>query len=142
MKSFLTLCLLLFVQLVRAQSGDEKAVLDVEKQRFDAQVNKDQAVMNKVLADDLMYTHSNGNTDGKQAFIQAIVEGKSNYMGLQPQEQKVRLYGNTAVVNGVVQVKMNNNNQPTEFKLRYTDVYVKKSGQWQLVAWQSLRVTQ
>ncbi|GAB3543448.1 nuclear transport factor 2 family protein [Spirosoma fluminis] len=142
MKSFLTLCLLLLVQLVRAQSGDEKAVLDVEKQRFDAQVNKDQAVMNKVLADDLLYTHSNGNTDGKQAFIQAIVDGKSNYTGLQPQEQKVRLYGNTAVVNGVVQVKMNNNNQPTEFKLRYTDVYVKKSGQWQLVAWQSLRLTQ
>jgi hypothetical protein len=142
MKALITLCLVLFVQLVRAQSGDEKAVMDAEKQRFDAQVSKDYAVLDKLLADDLIYAHSNGNTDGKQSYIQSIRDGKSNYVGLQPQEQKVRVYGNTAVVNGIVQVKMNNNNQPTEFKLRYTDVYVKKGGQWQMVAWQSLRLTQ
>ena len=142
MKYLLTLCLLFTIQLVRAQSADEKAVLDAEKRRFDAQVSKDYAVLDKVLADDLIYAHSNGNTDTKQAYIQSIRDGKSNYASIEPQEQKVRVYGNTAVINGVCLIKMNNNNTPTDLKLRYTDVYVKKGGQWQMVAWQSLRLQQ
>ena len=158
MKPFLTLCLIVAVQLVRAQtpvspsagastaavamSADEKAVSAVEKQRFDAQVSKDYAVLERVLADDLLYAHSNGNTDGKQSYIQSIRDGKSNYAAIESQELKVRVYGNTAVINGVCLIKMNTNNTPTELKLRYTDVYVKKGKQWQMVAWQSLRLTQ
>lgn len=153
MKHLLTLYLLFTIQLVRAQSSaastsaastsaDEKAVLDAEKRRFDAQVSKDYAMLEKVLADDLVYTHSHGGTDGKQAYIQSIRDGKSNYGSIEPQEQKVRVYGNTAVINGVCLIKMNNNNTLTDLKLRYTDVYVKKGGQWQMVAWQSLRLQQ
>ncbi|AQG82425.1 nuclear transport factor 2 family protein [Spirosoma montaniterrae] len=140
MKTFLSFFLCLLAQFVWAQSADKQAVLDVEKARFAAQVSKNAEVMNRLLADDLVYTHSNGKTEGKQTYIQDIVEGKSNYVALDPLEQHVRLYGNTAVVNGICAVKMNNDNKPTEFKLRYTDVYVKKNGQWQLVSWQSLRI--
>lgn len=161
MKPLLTLCLILAVQLVRAQtpaspsagaatatmsamamSADEKAVSGAERQRFDAQVSKNYAVLEQVLADDLLYAHSSGATDGKQSYIQSIRDGKSNYAGIESLEQKVRVYGNTAVINGVCLVKMNNNNTPTEMKLRYTDVYVKKGKQWQMVAWQSLRLQQ
>lgn len=158
MNVLLTLCLILSIQFVRAQtpvspsagatttvapvSADEKAVSTVEKQRFDAQVSKDYAVLERVLANDLVYTHSNGNTDTKQSYIQGIRDGKSNYGAIDVQEQNVRVYGTTAVVNGVCLIKMNNNNTPTDLKLRYTDVYVKKGGQWQMVAWQSLRMAQ
>ena len=105
----LTLCLILSVQLVRAQtpvspsagattvsaamSADEKAVLAVEKQRFDAQVSKDYAVLEKVLANDLIYTHSSGNVDGKQAYIQSIRDGKSNYGSVDVQAYVVELFG-------------------------------------------------
>ena len=159
MKLLLTLCLIVSVQLVDAQtsvspstgastsatvamSADERAVLDAEKQRFDAQVKKDYAVLDRVLANDMIYTHSSGNTDGKQSYIQSIRDGKSKYDAIDVQEQKVRVYGNTAVINGRCVVKMNNNNTPTELNLRYTDVYVKNGGQWQMVAWQSLRLAQ
>ena len=112
----------------------------VEQQRFDAQVNKDVAVLERVLANDLHYTHSSGNIDGKQSYIQSIREGKSNYGSVDVQEQKVRVYGNTAVINGVCLIKMTSNNTTTDLKLRYTDVYVKNGGQWQMVTWQSLRM--
>ena len=158
MKSLLTLCLVLAIQLVRAQtpvspsagastaavamSADERAVSAVEKQRFDAQVSKNYAVLEQVLANDLIYAHSSGATDSKQSYIQSIRDGKSNYAAIDVQEQKVRVYGNTAIINGVCLIKMNNNNMPTEMKLRYTDVYVKNGKQWQMAAWQSLRLTQ
>ena len=158
MNALLTLCLILSIHLVHAQtsvspsagasttevamSADERAVSAIERQRFDAQVSKNVAVLERVLANDLIYTHSSGNRDTKQSYIQSIRDGKSNYESIDVQEQTVRVYGNSAVINGVCLVKMNNNNTPTDLKLRYTDVYVKKGGQWQMVAWQSLRLTQ
>jgi hypothetical protein len=141
MKTLLLFCCLLTTSFAYAQSSaDEKAVLDVEKQRFDAQITKNYAVLEKLLSDDLIYNHSNGNQDSKQSYIQSIKDGKQRYDAIEAQEQKVRLYGNTAVVNGICQVKATNNGQSINTRLRYMDVYVRKGSQWQLVAWQSLRL--
>ncbi|UFH53856.1 nuclear transport factor 2 family protein [Spirosoma sp. KNUC1025] len=160
MKSLLTVCLLVTFQLVRAQaptspsagaivstpermaslSVDEKAVLAVEKQRFDAQIKKDYAVLDRVLADDLIYTHSNANTDNKQSYIQSIREGKSKYDAISIEEQKVRVYGNTAVINGTCMIKAMNNGETINTHVKYTDVYVRNGSQWQMVAWQSIRL--
>lgn len=156
MKSILTLGLLLSVQLIRAQapvapsagatavrttmSADEKAVADTERQRFSAQVSKDYAVLEQVLANDLIYTHSNGNSDNKQSYIQSIRDGKSKYDAIDVEELNVRVYGKTAVINGVSMVKAMNNGETINTHLRYTDVYVRNGKQWQMVAWQSLRM--
>ncbi|WP_421826700.1 nuclear transport factor 2 family protein [Larkinella sp.] len=141
MKSFLFFCGVLISSYAYAQpSSGEKVVLDIEKQRFEAQVTKNYAVLEKVLGDDLIYNHSNGNQDTKQSFIQSIRDGKQSYDAIEMLESKVLLYGNTAVVSGICQVKAANNGQTINTKLRYTDVYVKKGTQWQMVAWQSLKL--
>ncbi|UHG89856.1 nuclear transport factor 2 family protein [Spirosoma oryzicola] len=140
MKYALTLSFLLLIQLVRAQSADEKAVLDAEKQRFDAQVSKNYAVLEKVLSNDLVYTHSHGGSDTKQSYIQSIRDGKSKYDAIDMEEHKVRIYGNTAVINGVCMVKAVSNGETINTHLRYTDVYVRNGKQWQMVAWQSLKL--
>ncbi|GAB4022530.1 nuclear transport factor 2 family protein [Spirosoma koreense] len=156
MKYLFTFCLILAVQLVQAQtavstsagastasrtqSADEKAVLAVERQRFDAQVHKDYAVLDRVLANDLIYTHSNGNTDTKESYIQSIRDGKSQYDAIDIEEQKVRLYGNTAIINGICMIKAMNNGETINTHLKYTDVYVRKGNQWQMVTWQSFKM--
>lgn len=158
MKRLLTLCLILAFQIGHSQtpvspsagatsvtsvqkttpSAEEKAVLAVEKQRFEAQVSKNYAVLEQVLANDLIYTHSHGGTDTKQSFIQSIRDGKQTYDAIDAQEQNVRLYGSTAIVNGVCAVKITKNGETINMRLRYTDVYIRKGSQWQMVAWQSL----
>lgn len=140
MKTIITLFLLTLTSYGFAQTADEKAVMEAEKQRFEAQVARKYDVLEKVLADDLIYTHSSGNTDGKQSFIQSLREGKSLYDAIDVKEQKVRVYGKTAVVNGVAFMKVTSNGQTNDLRLRYTDVYVKNGKQWQMVTWQSLRL--
>ena len=141
MKSFFTFLLLGISFIARAQSADEQAVVAVEKQRFAAQVSRDYNALGQLLADDLVYTHSNGNTDTKQAYIQGIRDGKSVYEQIDVTEQKVRLYNDIAFINGVCLVKMNTNGAPTNLKLKYTDAYARRNGKWQLITWQSLRLT-
>jgi ketosteroid isomerase-like protein len=141
MKLILTLTLLFTLSLANAQSADEKAVAAAEKARFEAQVSKNYDALNQILAEDLVYVHSNGNVDGKSSYIQSIKDGKSSYISIDPQEMKVRLYGNTAIINGVCAVKLGAaDGKVNDIKLRYTDVYVKKDKQWQMVTWQSFRM--
>lgn len=141
MRLLLTIALLFSITVAKAQSADEKAVIAAEKARFDAQVAKDATALGQLLADDLVYVHSNGNVDGKQSYIQSIKDGNSTYNSIDVQEQKVRLYGSTAVVNGVCYVKRPLvDGKNSDLKLRYTDVYVKKGGRWQMVTWQSFRM--
>ena len=156
MKLLLALGLIFSFQFVRAQapvspsaaasasftatSADEKAVMETEKQRFSAQVNGDVAVLDKVLANDLIYTHSGGGTDTKQSYIQSIRDGKTKYSAIDIEELKVRLYGNTAVINGMCLLKAINNGEIINNHLRYISIYVRNANQWQMVAWQSLKL--
>lgn len=135
----LLITLIFFASIVLAQTP-EQIIKDVEQKRFTAQVSKDYAYLEQVLDNDLTYTHSNGNTDTKASFIQALKDGKTQYNSFEVQEQKVRIYGNTALVNGLAIVKVTSNNENRTMNLRYTDVYIKRNNDWKLVAWQSLRV--
>lgn len=161
MKCLLPLCLILTFQLSHAQtpvspsagavastptqsiglSADKKAVLITEKERFEAQVSKNYAVLDKVLANDLVYIHSNGNSDTKRSYIQSILDGKSTYDAIDIEEQYVRIYGNTAIINGLCMVRAVNNGEAINTRLKYTSVYVRIGKQWQMAAWQSIRVS-
>ncbi|GAB4029021.1 nuclear transport factor 2 family protein [Spirosoma gilvum] len=121
-------------------SADEKAVIATEKKRFTAQIDKDFAVLDRVLASDMIYNHSSGVSDTKTSFVESIRDGKTVYQAIDIEEQKVRVYGNTAVINGLCMLKATSNGNPVNNHLRYLSVYVKKGGQWQMVAWQSLKL--
>jgi ketosteroid isomerase-like protein len=143
MKHLIILPLLLLVGLVRAQSTDEQAVITAEKTRFEIQVAKNYDALEKLLSDDLVYVHSNGVVDSKESFLKSLRDGKSTYTFVEVIEQKVRVYGKTAIINGVANVKVaNQEGKVNDMKLRYTDAYAKRGKQWQLVTWQSLRLTQ
>ncbi|TAE41411.1 MAG: nuclear transport factor 2 family protein [Runella slithyformis] len=137
MKSLLFALFVVVSTATWGQPAVEQAVMNVEKQRFEAQVKKDYAALETLLSDDLVYVHSNGNTDSKVSYIQSIKDGKSQYDEIKSEEMKVRIYGKTAIINGICVVKMPTN---PNLRLRYTDVYVKQKGQWQLVAWQSFKM--
>src|SRR5207237_1396219 len=99
------------------------------------------AALDRILADDLVYTHSGGNTDTKASYIESLRSGTQKYLAIDYESEDVRLYGNTAVVFSVVNVRAVTKGQPNTPKLKMIHVYVKKQGRWQLVAHQSTRLT-
>jgi len=121
------------------------AVQEVEKlerQRFEAQVSKDYAFLEKAFADDLIYTHANGKQNGKTDYLQSIRDGKSVYDKIDVENLNVRAYndGQTAVVNGQIVIYQPNkpDGTPNVAHIKYVTVQVKdpKKG-WQVVLWQS-----
>lgn len=116
----------------------EQAVRQVEDRRVKATIDNDFATLEAVLADDLTYGHSNGVVDTKASYIESLRSGKTKYLTIERTPSVVRVYGDTAVVTGTATVGLRG--QPAPFALRYTLAYVRREGQWRMVAWQSTRL--
>ena len=116
--------------------ADEKAVLAAEKQYADAMVKHDAAVLEKVLADDLSYTHSNMLTETKADILKGIRSGKIQYKSIDFKTTRIRQYGDTIVTNHEMVFA-----QPARVNNVYvTMVWVKQGGGWQLVQRQATRM--
>lgn len=135
------LVLLSSISVATAQSrttADEILKLDVS--RFAAMTRGDLGELRRILADDLTYTHSTGVTETKQEFLSALESGSIKYVSIESDDAKARVYGTVVVVNGRARVKVNSRGQEQSFSIRYIDVYVRRNGKWQMVAWQSSRL--
>lgn len=124
-----------------ASAGIGAAVLRSEDARFRAQVAADTAAVGRLLAPELTYTHSNALVENRREFVADIASKKLIYHKLEPQNRQVRVSGRTALVTGRVQVSVTLEGKgPIELVLQYTEVYVRRGGEWKLLAWHSARV--
>ena len=118
----------------------EQVILDLESRRLKAVMDADIDVLNEILSDDLTYTHTTAALDTKQSFTDALKSGALNYERMVSDDGKVKVYGDTAIVNGTADVGVTSRGQQLKFGLRYTVVYVKQDGQWRMVVWQATRL--
>jgi len=115
-------------------------VREIDQRRFRAMVANDLETLAAVLADDLVYIHSDGEVDSKEEFLQRLRGGSLRYRSIEPTEVRVRTDGNTAVVTGRAKMAVTTGGCDREFEIRYTAVYRARSDHWQLVSWQSTRI--
>jgi uncharacterized protein (TIGR02246 family) len=124
-----------------AADKSAEAVKAAEKSWAVATVSDDEARLRQILADDLTYTHSTGETDSKQAFMDNLKSGVRKYLKVNHESMDARLYGNTAVLTATAQIETSQRGgNPSPAHLRWIHVWVLRDGRWQLVAHQSLRL--
>lgn len=120
------------------RASDVKAA---EKAWAVATVAGDSGKLGELLADDLTYTHSTGETDSKSVYIGNLKSGARKYLKVDHEGMEVRLYGNTAVLMTTAHVETTmNGGAPAPVHLRFLHVWVFNKGKWQLAAHQSLRL--
>ena len=118
-------------------------IIDLDKKRMNAMSQKDIATLNAVLSDDLVYTHSSARLDTKQSLIGAMESGATVYTSVGAGDALVdrpQDLGDAVVLTGSCRISVMSNGRPNSFGVRFTDVYANKSGQWQMVTWQSTRL--
>ena len=121
-------------------AGNGQTVIDLDKERMQAMAAKDIATLQSLLADDLVYTHSSARLDTKQSLIVGMTSGSTVYTSVEPSDVKAQDFGDTVVLTGVCQIKVTANGTPNAFGVRFTDVYARRNGRWQMVTWQSTRL--
>ena len=122
--------LLVGISPVAAQTTQdaEKAVLQVTSDWLAAEERADRATLQRIIADDFQGTAPRGNTVFKDDVIP--MEGtRSGGLALTTSDVKVRVFGDTAVVTARGVQKYGEKRQ-----LRFTVVFAKRAGAWQMVA--------
>lgn len=117
-----------------------QAIIELDKKRMQAMAAKDFATLDAVLGDDLIYTHSSARMDTKQSIIANMQSGSTVYKSVEPSDVKAQDLGDTVVLTGIAKIKVESNGKPNAFGVRFTDVYAKRNGRWQMVAWQSTKL--
>jgi ketosteroid isomerase-like protein len=120
--------------------GSQSTVRQLEDRRYRAMCEGDTATLKELLADTLVYTHSNGAADGKASYL-AGVGVKWKYRKVERPVEDIAVYGTAegqcAVVTGQVRIDVVIDGVAKILNSRYTDVWVKNARGWQMVAWQS-----
>ena len=120
-------------------AGNGQKVIELDKQRMDAMAKKDLAALNRLISDDLVYTHSSARLDTKKTLIGNMESGGTVYTSVVPSDVKAQDLGDTVVLTGSCKISVMSQGRPNSFGVRFTDVWANKGGQWQMVTWQSTR---
>ena len=115
----------------------DKELLALEERRFAAMVARDFATLDALAHDELRYTHSSGVMDGKASWLESMRSGRVKYKSARCSEQKVCIYGDTALITGRAHIEAEIGGQPKALKLAFLNAWTRTAQGWQFVAWQS-----
>lgn len=120
----------------------EQEIRKLEREWFDSYVRGDRAAFDRIVADDVVITYGNGSVGNKSQAIAEIKAPADSSYSLTSDDIQVRVYGETAIVTGRVTEKGTFNGRSLNSQSRYTDVWVRRNGRWQVVAAQNTRLPQ
>jgi ketosteroid isomerase-like protein len=129
----LTAAMAAFSMIGLAETADEAAVRAAHEAFVKAAKAGDGAALEKLFADGLQYSHSNGKLENKREAIDALVKSKGNF---DVHSQDIHVYGNTATI----RAKMTARNPTGDIPLTMLQVWVKNGGKWQMVERHTTRI--
>ena len=100
--SIVVVAALLYAPVGRAQSANavEQELIKVENGWSDAVVKRDGPALQRLYADEYLYTDSDGVVRSKSQDIADITSGRAKIASFALDDLKVHVYGETAVVTG------------------------------------------
>ena len=72
----------------------------LEDRRYEALIDRSFDALDKLLGDDLIYTHSSGQSDTRAEYIALCKKGVFQYLKIERPIENIQVYGATVVVTG------------------------------------------
>lgn len=142
MLALLALASLALGQKNGKSGGVEQTLMQTEQELLDAVLHNDSAKFDRTLAQTYTFTAPDGTTQNKTEFMADLKSGALKMESSKNDEMKVQVYGNTAVVTYRSTDKGNYKGNDISGQYRWTDVFVKQQGRWQIVSTQGTRIAQ
>src|SRR5262249_49525384 len=95
-------------------------------------------------ADELSYCHASAQVEDKATFLSTVRTGRIRWVSMTPEGLKVRVYGDTALLTGVLRqaIMGAGRTEPMPLVIRVSEVYVRRNGRWLLASFQATRIEQ
>jgi len=115
--------------------NDAGQLLYMEMDWSEADKRRDAAWFERNFADDYFGISSlTGKLNTKAEDVADVKNRKDVFDSAVSSDMQVRVEGNTGVVTGIYHLKgRDDKGQPIDRRIRYTDIYAKKDGRWQVI---------
>ena len=121
----------------------EETIRKLDNERIQAQIHADATALDRIYATDFIGVGPSGTVRTKPQVILDFTSGNLKFQSITTDDVQVRVYGNTAVETGRSTMIGQDKNKVVPRDNRFTRVWVKLHGNWQLVAnHYSLLITQ
>jgi len=124
-----------------AQSGNvEQILLQLENDWEQANAKNDTTALERILAPEFVSTDSDGRLVTRAEMFARRKSGAVKFAEFTQDDYKVHLVGDTAVVTGRSTFKGVRDGKNLNGRERWTDVFVRRNGNWQAVTSHSSRI--
>ena len=118
----------------RAAVNEEQTVLKLQQEWIAALRRRDANVLGSLIADDYVGISQDGMFGDKNKALEPARSQVPNREPMVVENQKVRFYGNTAIITGQVIYGGTR-------RINHTQVWAKRQGRWQIVSWQGTQIS-
>jgi ketosteroid isomerase-like protein len=127
--------LISMTNLSASPEEDAKTVAALDTKYQAAVKVNDPATMDQILADDFVLVNGRGKVSTKADLIESAQKKEIIYerQDEEPGTQKVRVWGDTAVVTALLWIKAVQAGKPIDYKLWFSDTYVRTPTGWRYV---------
>jgi ketosteroid isomerase-like protein len=101
----------------------------------------DRPALDRLIADDFVLQNSGGHAQDKASFIADQVAPGYSLKPFTVEQPWRRVMGDTALLGGVATLNGTDGGAPFSVRLRFVDVWQKRSGRWVVVLAQTTRTT-
>ena len=115
----------------------ETELLRLDDERTKAMTSGDKTTLERLMSDDIVYTHSSGRLDTKASFINSITSGTVKYRRVNRKEAKLTLRDHFAIMTGHVEIDVETGGRVLNLNLRFCNVWERGAKGWQQIGWQS-----
>ena len=112
---------------------DERELTQLVKDLNEAVVKADVAVLERMLHEDYVHNRPSGVVEDRAQYLENRKARRVDFESLVPDEIKVRVYGDTAIVTGRSTAKGKDQYGKMDEQRRCTRVLVRRDGRWQFV---------
>ncbi len=122
------------------EARDLKELSRLETVWNEAHLRGDARALDRLWANDLVVTVPDMPVMDKSESLAFMRSGKMKFQRYQTSDLRTRVYGDAAVVTGQLERVRESARKEFEDDWRFTKVYVRRNGRWQVVAWHGSHV--
>jgi ketosteroid isomerase-like protein len=126
--------------VAQAAGSAEAELLALQNQWAKARVDRNVALLERIYSKEFWITSMNGSLVTRSEDIGVFASGEMKPDLVADDEMKVAVYDDMAIVTGREQVKGTYKGRAGNFMLRFTNVYVRRDGRWQMVTHHSTEI--
>ncbi len=116
-----------------AQQNSDSSILLLLNQQIDNYVvDNNVNALDKLYADDFVFSHGSGRVEGKQGWFASVAKG--SFLQRQHDSVTVELHTDIAILKGKLSVIKKSTKENSRYHLKYIRVYERRNKQWQMIS--------